>query len=65
MKEVKVGWDFTSCNQCGTTGDFTVITKSEEEGYFFDGEDIICNHCGNSGVIDVVDEEGLDVYWEE
>ena len=65
MKEVKVDWDFTNCINCLETGDFTVITKSEDEGYFFDGEEVICNYCGTVGVIDVVDEEGLDVYWEE
>lgn len=64
MKEVQVDWDFTNCISCLETGDFTVITKSEKEGYFFDGESVICNYCGTVGVIDVVDEEGLDVYWE-
>lgn len=65
MKEVQVDWDFTSCSECGATGDFTVITKSEKDNYFFDGENVICNVCGNIGVIDIVDAEGLDVYWEE
>lgn len=65
MKEVRVGWDFTICSGCGVTGDFTVITKSEKDNYFFDGENVICNVCGNIGVIDIVDAEGLDVYWEE
>lgn len=65
MNEVKVDWDFTDCLKCGTCGDFKVITESDEQDWFFDGDVVVCNECGHKGWVDSLGDGTIDVCWED
>lgn len=50
------------CTRCGHE-QVTVTTKSDKDDWFFDGDAVTCEFCGNTGEIETFDDDCAQCLW--